>query len=66
MVLRTASNFDQQHPGQTAPELLQVSLTAVNGGLGPDLRNAYLVGSAVTKQILGNWETWKNGPPPLP
>jgi len=66
MVLRSASNFDQQYPGQTAQQSLEVSLQGVNGGGDIALRNAYLVGSAVVREIIDHWPRWEAGPPPLP
>lgn len=59
-LLRTASNFDQQHPGQTAYE----SLTTRSGGFVPSVTNAYLVGSTLTREIIADWNNWKNGVPP--
>jgi purine nucleoside permease len=66
MILRSPSNFDQQHPGQTALE----SLSAASSGGMPDgailaFENVYLAGSAVANQIIENWEVWREGPPPL-
>jgi purine nucleoside permease len=58
-VLRTASNFDQQHPGQTAYE----SLTTRSGGFIPSVTNAYLVGSKLVRDISGNWRQWREGVP---
>lgn len=55
MLLRTASNFDQPYPGQTAQE----SIAAKSGGFIPSVANAYRVGSAVTSQIIANWNKWK-------
>jgi purine nucleoside permease len=51
MVLRAASNMDQQHPGQTALESLNTFQT---GGLPLALENVYRVGSVVAKHILDN------------
>lgn len=62
MVLRGASNFDQQHEGQTAQESLQVSLSSVNGGSAA-LENVYRAGSAVNKYILEHWGEWEKGVP---
>lgn len=59
MVLRTASNFDQQYPGQTPAE----SMAASSGGFIPSVVNAYRVGSAVTDAIIADWETWEAGVP---
>lgn len=51
-VLRTASNFDRPHDGQTAIE----SLTAKSGGFGPATQNAYLLGNAFAQDIIGHWD----------
>ena len=61
LVLRTASNFDQPYPGQTAQE----SINANSGGYMPSIKNAYRVGSAVTDNIIANWSEWKDGVPSL-
>ena len=62
MVLRTASNFDQPYPGQTALQSLQVD----SGGYMLAIQNAYRVGSVVTQHIITHWDEWKDGDPPLP
>jgi purine nucleoside permease len=59
LVLRTASNFDQPYPGQTAAE----SIDADSGGFVPSIQNAYRVGSPVARHIIQNWETWQAGVP---
>jgi purine nucleoside permease len=64
MVLRVASDIDQQYPGQTAGAPLADSLDTTFGYVG--LENIYRVGSPVVREILGNWERWRDGPPPLP
>lgn len=64
MALRVASDIDQQHPGQTAGEALEASLAGTFGFVG--LENIYRVGSAVVTEIIGNWDRWQGGPPPLP
>jgi purine nucleoside permease len=63
LVLRTASNFDQQHTkqGQTAYQSVGTS----SGGFFPSGDNAYIVGSAVTDYIIQNWNVWKNCAPPF-
>jgi purine nucleoside permease len=63
MVLRAASDFDQQHPGQTALESLQASLNDSTGG-DIALENLYRVGSVVNAYILQNWNEWEKGVPP--
>ena len=30
------------------------------------LENVYRAGSPVVREIIDNWETWQEGPPPLP
>ncbi|MCP3941579.1 MAG: purine nucleoside permease [Desulfobacteraceae bacterium] len=55
MLLRTASNFDQQYPGQPPQE----SIAADNGGFLPAVENAYRVGSTVSDEIIKNWDEWK-------
>ena len=63
MVVRAASDFDQQHPGQTALDSMQTSL---NDSTGDDiaLENLYRVGSVVNAHILQNWNEWEKGVPP--
>ncbi len=66
MLVRSPSNFDQQHPGQGALE----SLEEASGGGMPDgevlaFENVYLVGTAVADHIIENWEEWRDGVPPL-
>jgi purine nucleoside permease len=61
MVLRTASDFDQQYPSQSAKE----SIFASSVGFTLAVENAYRVGSVVAHYIITNWNTWKNGVPPM-
>lgn len=58
-VLRTASDFDQEYPGQTAEQ----SLHAKTGAFIPSVENAYLVGSRLTHAIVSDWPAWKDGVP---
>jgi purine nucleoside permease len=58
-LLRTASNFDQEYPGQTPDQ----SLHAESGGFIPSVENAYLVGSRLTHAIVSDWASWKGGVP---
>ena len=58
-LLRTASNFDREAPGQTAAE----SLSAKSGGYLPSVTNAYRVGSALAHAIVADWPSWSAGPP---
>ena len=64
MVLRVASDIDQQYPGQTAGASLADSLDTTFGFVG--LENIYRVGSPVVREIIGDWGRWQDGPPPLP
>jgi purine nucleoside permease len=58
-VLRTASNFDQPHPGQTAWE----SLNAYSGGFFPSCENAYRVGAAWAHEVIHHWHQYEYGVP---
>ena len=58
-ILRTASDFDRQAPGQSAVE----SLTADSGGYLPSVANAHLVGARLAHAIIDGWATWSAGPP---
>jgi purine nucleoside permease len=61
-VLRTASNFDRPHPGQTPAE----SLKASSGGFGPSVANLVLAGAPLVNEIVSRWTTWKSGVPATP
>jgi purine nucleoside permease len=65
MVLRTASNFTMPPPGVSAAENL---LKENEGYTGVDIavETAYLVGSAVVDEILGNWAVYKERVPAAP
>ena len=58
-VLRTASNFDRQYPGQTALD----SVKADSGGFAPAVTNLYLAGSPLVADIVKRWPLWKDGVP---
>jgi len=64
MVIRVGSNFDQQHPGQTAEESLRLALAEVNQAVG--MKNLHRVGWRMLEQILGEWAKWEAGVPGLP
>lgn len=59
-VLRTASNFDRQYPGQTA----LASVTADSGGFAPAVENLYRAGAPLVGDIVKRWPLWKDGVPP--
>ncbi len=52
LVLRTASNYSEEKPGQTALE----SVAAPYSGAGAALESAYLCGSTVLHSILAHWD----------
>jgi purine nucleoside permease len=66
MVQRGASNFDQQHAGQTAQESFQLALDSASGGGPIALENLYRAGSVVNTYILEHWSEWEKGVPNLP
>ena len=53
LIVRAASNYDQQRAGVTAAESLIESRVAANSGYMPALENAYRVGSAILQDVLG-------------
>lgn len=59
-VLRTASNFDRPHPGQTAFD----SLSGNSGGFGPAIANLFLAGGPFVSDVVKHWEHWRHGVPP--
>jgi len=58
-VLRTGSNFDRPHPGQSA----LASLTADSGGFVPAKHNLYRAGSPLVRDIVARWPQWREGVP---
>ncbi len=54
MILRTASDFDQQYPGKTAKESIHDNWS----GFPLAIENAYRVGSVVVHDIIDNWGKW--------
>jgi purine nucleoside permease len=58
-VLRAASDFDREPPGETAVS----SILASTGGFPIAVTNAYRAASALAHAIVADWETWKAGPP---
>ena len=55
MVLRTASNFDQQRDGITAAESLAETKITKYGAFLPSLDSAYRVGHQVVDSLVANW-----------
>jgi purine nucleoside permease len=58
-VLRTASNFDREAPGQSAAE----SLRARSGDYFPSVANAHRLTAKLANAIVEDWGTWSAGPP---
>jgi purine nucleoside permease len=58
-ILRAASNFDREAPGQSAAD----SLRARSGGYLPSVTNAYRVCAKLAHAIVADWATWRAGPP---
>jgi purine nucleoside permease len=62
-VLRTASNFDRPHPGQSANASLIASTTGGSGGFMPATANLFNVGGLLVSDIMRNWAQWREGVP---
>ncbi len=62
-VLRTGSNFDRPHPGQSAHASLLASTTGGTGGFMPATQNLAIVGGMVVRDIVANWAQWREGVP---
>jgi purine nucleoside permease len=60
LVLRTASNFDQQREGISAAESLAETKVGGYVGLLPALDAAHRVGSVVVKALVGGWATFRD------
>ncbi|RKP43771.1 purine-nucleoside phosphorylase [Pararobbsia silviterrae] len=60
-VLRTGSDFDRPHDGQSdVDNLLNYQQ---QGGFGPAVENLYRAGSPLVAEITTHWPQWKNGVP---
>ena len=55
LILRTASNFDQQRPGATAAESLAETKVRQYSAYLPALDSAYRVGHIVVDSLVANW-----------
>jgi len=62
MVLRAASNYTMQPPGMTAAESL-LNENKGYGGLRVAIESAYVVGSKVVDELLGNWSYYRDNIP---
>lgn len=60
LVLRTASNFDQQRPGVTASESLAETKIGSYVAYLPSLEAAYRVGSPVVHELVQRWAQYRD------
>ncbi|MBY0372409.1 MAG: purine nucleoside permease [Bryobacteraceae bacterium] len=60
LVLRTASNFDQQRPGVTASESLSETKIGSYVAYLPSLEAAYRVGSPVVHELVQRWTQFRD------
>ena len=63
LVLRTASNYDQQRSGVTAAESLSETKVRQYSAYMPSLDAAYRVGHVVVDDLVANWSKTKNALP---
>jgi purine nucleoside permease len=63
LVLRTASDFDQQRPGMTAAESLAQNKIGKYTGYLPALEAAWRVGNAVVAELVKGWERYRERVP---
>ncbi len=61
MMLRRAGNFDRPHPGQSTMASLWES-AEIEIAFDLALDNVYHAGSVVAKDILSDWNKWKDCP----
>jgi purine nucleoside permease len=60
LILRTASNYDQQRTGITAAQSLAETKVTKYSAYLPALEDAYLVGHIVVDNLVANWLTTRN------
>jgi purine nucleoside permease len=63
LVLRTASNYDQQRPGISAAESLAETKIGQYGAYLPALESAWRVGRVVVEEIAGHWKRYEHHAP---
>lgn len=66
LILRTASNYDQQRPGVTAAESLAETKIGSYTAYLPALESAHRVGSVVANRLVGGWEGYRDQVPHVP
>jgi purine nucleoside permease len=65
LVLRTASNFDQQHPGISAAESLAETKIGHYSAYIPALEAAWRVGHVVVEELAEGWEKYQSHIPAI-
>ena len=60
LVLRTASNFDQPRPGQTAAESLAETKIGKYSAYLPSLESAFRVGRVVVDELVAKWPVYRD------
>jgi purine nucleoside permease len=65
LVLRTASNFDQQRPGLTAAESLAETKIGHYSAYLPALEAAFRVGRVVVDELVNHWGEYRDRMPAL-
>lgn len=63
LVLRTASNFDQQRPGISAAQSLAETKVGTYSAYLPALEAAWRVGSTVVHELTANWTRYRDQTP---
>ncbi|QDH25987.1 purine nucleoside permease [Neokomagataea tanensis] len=64
LVLRTASNYDMPSPGLSAASMLETeSQETAYPGLAASIEATYKVGGPVVREIVKNWDKYKNNTP---
>jgi purine nucleoside permease len=63
LVLRTASNYDEQEDGMTAAESLFGEKLGSYSAYVPSLDSAHRVGSVVVHELVANWARYENALP---
>jgi purine nucleoside permease len=60
LVLRTASNYDQQRPGISAAESLAETKIGRYGAYLPALDAAWRVGRVVVQELVSHWDQYRS------
>jgi purine nucleoside permease len=63
LVLRTASNYDEQRPGISAAQSLAETKIGSYSAYLPSLESAWRVGSAVVHELVENWTRYREHVP---